>query len=77
MADLVPSCRLGMDPSTPAVLLVGGGEGMGPVELTCKTLAETVGSRAQVVVVCGRNQKLVDKLQGQSWPFKVGMQCKC
>ncbi|GJP66361.1 hypothetical protein CLOP_g23295 [Closterium sp. NIES-67] len=33
---------LGMDPDLPAVLLIGGGEGMGPVEVTARALATTL-----------------------------------
>lgn len=54
--------RLGMDLKTPAVLLVGGGEGMGPVERTVDALASVIGKDCQVVVICGRNAKLVEKL---------------
>lgn len=32
--------RLGLDPKLPCVLLMGGGEGMGPVEATAKSLDE-------------------------------------
>jgi 1,2-diacylglycerol 3-beta-galactosyltransferase len=54
---------LGMDLSKPAVLLVGGGEGMGPVEKTVDALAANLGAECQLVVVCGRNERLVTKLQ--------------
>lgn len=53
---------LGMALDAPAVLLVGGGEGMGPVEATVEALAATVGAQCQVVVVCGRNARLVERL---------------
>lgn len=52
-----------MDLHKPAVLLVGGGEGMGPVEKTVDALVATIGPDCQIVVVCGRNARLVDTLQ--------------
>jgi 1,2-diacylglycerol 3-beta-galactosyltransferase len=54
---------LGMDLLKPAILLVGGGEGMGPVEKTVDALVALIGSECQIVVVCGRNARLVDTLQ--------------
>lgn len=56
---------LGMDLNAPAVLLVGGGEGMGPVEKTVDALVKKLGSKCQVVVVCGRNSKLVEILKNK------------
>ncbi|CAI5480664.1 unnamed protein product [Closterium sp. Yama58-4] len=67
---------LGMDPELPAVLLIGGGEGMGPVEETAralvKTLApETPGGRAkgQLIIICGRNKQLQATLEAMTWPM--------
>ena len=51
-----------MDPDKPVVLLVGGGEGMGPVEATVDALSKIVDCEFQAVVVCGRNRKLQGKL---------------
>jgi 1,2-diacylglycerol 3-beta-galactosyltransferase len=68
---------LGLTPDLPAVLLVSGGEGMGPVE----EIAEAVSARlaadgrergqpvGQLVVVCGRNRKLHDQLSARDWPI--------
>lgn len=55
--------RLGMTAGLPAVLLVGGGEGMGKLEDTVEELERRLGGSAQVVVICGRNKKLLDRLQ--------------
>lgn len=52
-----------MDPHTPAVLLVGGGEGMGGLEATVDALEKSVGGGCQVVVVCGRNEKLAKRIR--------------
>jgi hypothetical protein len=43
----------------------GGGEGMGAIEATCEALAEDMGASCQVVAVCGRNKKLIDRLQAR------------
>lgn len=53
---------------TTAVLVVAGGEGMGPVEKTCAAIAKACGAAVQMVVVCGRNAQLSAKLQGRRWP---------
>jgi len=63
--------NLGMDLHKPAILLVGGGEGMGPVEKTVDALASVIGADCQVVVVCGRNAKLVEKLKAKCVNFVV------
>ncbi|VFQ83421.1 unnamed protein product [Cuscuta campestris] len=69
--------ELEMDPMLPAVLLMGGGEGMGPVKKTAKALGEalfdkTVGKPiGQVVVICGRNESLASTLQEHEWNIPV------
>lgn len=51
----------------PIVLIVGGGEGMGPLEQTARSIADT-GLRVAIVVITGRNRDLKRKLEAQSWP---------
>ncbi|GER39737.1 monogalactosyldiacylglycerol synthase [Striga asiatica] len=69
--------ELGMDEQLPAVLLMGGGEGMGPIEATARALGdalydETRGQpNGQVLVICGRNKKLLNKLQSLDWKIPV------
>ncbi|KAF3446164.1 hypothetical protein FNV43_RR11343 [Rhamnella rubrinervis] len=71
--------ELGMDEDLPAVLLMGGGEGMGPIEATARALGESLYDEnigepiGQVLVICGRNKKLVNKLLSINWkvPFQV------
>ncbi|XP_024404076.1 probable monogalactosyldiacylglycerol synthase, chloroplastic [Physcomitrium patens] len=69
--------ELEMDKDLPAVLLVGGGEGMGPVEQTARALGESLydantgKALGQLVVVCGRNKGLVKKLQKIQWNIPV------
>lgn len=51
--------------SLPCLLLVGGGEGMGKLEATVEQLDARLGGRAQVVVVCGRNRALLERLRAR------------
>ncbi len=74
--------KLGMAPDLPAALLVGGGEGMGPVAevarcLATRLAAETASQQVpmgQLVVICGRNRKLEQELKGQPWPIPTTIQ---
>lgn len=58
--------KLGLDLDRPAVLLVGGGEGMGPVYETARAIATGV-PNAQLIVVAGRNEALEQKLRTTKW----------
>ena len=66
-----------MDEDLPAVLLMGGGEGMGPIEATARALGdslydENIGAPVgQILVICGRNKKLANKLSSISWKVPV------
>lgn len=65
---------LGMDANLPAALLIGGGEGVGPVEQIAHQLAGSLCSDrvlGQMVVICGRNREMEERLAGQSWPLPV------
>ncbi|XP_020238691.1 probable monogalactosyldiacylglycerol synthase, chloroplastic isoform X2 [Cajanus cajan] len=72
--------ELGMDEDLPAVLLMGGGEGMGPIEATARALGDLLhdenvgGPVGQILVICGRNKKLANKLNSINW--KVPVQVK-
>lgn len=72
-----------MDPDLPAVLLMGGGEGMGPVEETARALSDELYDRrrrrpvGQIVVICGRNQVLRSTLQSSRWNVPVKVPCIC
>ncbi|KAH6836274.1 monogalactosyl diacylglycerol synthase 1 [Perilla frutescens var. hirtella] len=69
--------ELGMDEHLPAVLLMGGGEGMGPIEATARALGDALYDEThgepigQVLVICGRNKKLANKLQSIHWKIPV------
>jgi len=58
--------KLGWRPDLPAVLLVGGGEGMGPLYPTARAIAR-LGLPLQLAVVAGRNQQLYRKLTDTDW----------
>jgi 1,2-diacylglycerol 3-beta-galactosyltransferase len=54
--------RLGLPSHQPIVLIVGGGEGMGPLETVVRTIARAARDKAQVVVITGRNRALYEAL---------------
>ncbi|XP_050216516.1 monogalactosyldiacylglycerol synthase, chloroplastic [Mercurialis annua] len=68
---------LGMDEDLPSVLLMGGGEGMGPIEATARALGESLYDEnfgeaiGQILVICGRNKKLANKLRSINWKIPV------
>ncbi|KAK6126907.1 hypothetical protein DH2020_039347 [Rehmannia glutinosa] len=69
--------ELEMDAQLPAVLLMGGGEGMGPVKKTAKALGESLYDKelekpiGQLVIICGRNESLAATLQSLEWKIPV------
>jgi 1,2-diacylglycerol 3-beta-galactosyltransferase len=64
--------ELGLTASLPAVLLVGGGEGMGPVYKISRTVA-AARPHGQMMIVAGRNERLKRRLERVEWeiPTKV------
>eukprot|EP00803_Ostreobium_quekettii_P005073 evm.model.scf_277.5 EVM.evm.TU.scf_277.5 scf_277:33010-37549(+) len=60
--------RLDMDKDKPAVLFMGGGEGMGKIEGTVGAIVRQAGALCQMVVVCGRNEHLVKRLSSRTYP---------
>ncbi|GAB4525582.1 MAG: glycosyltransferase [Anaerolineales bacterium] len=54
------------------VLLVGGGEGMGPLEEIATAIAES-GLPLSLVVVCGRNARLRARLEARPWPIPAAV----
>jgi 1,2-diacylglycerol 3-beta-galactosyltransferase len=67
--------KLGLHPSLPAALLVGGGDGVGPVAAIAQAVAGRLAGEerplGQLVVICGRNQRLYDQLSARRWPIPV------
>jgi 1,2-diacylglycerol 3-beta-galactosyltransferase len=60
--------QLGWPLEHPVVLLVGGGEGMGPLEKTALAIAEA-NLPISLVVVAGRNITLKQRLEAHLWPM--------
>lgn len=69
--------ELGLDEHLPAVLLMGGGEGMGPIEATAVALGNALYDGnigvpiGQILIICGRNKKLAEKLRSLHWKIPV------
>lgn len=59
-------CKLQIDPHRPTILLIGGGEGFGPILNIARNISQKV-SRAQLIIVAGRNQSLKKKLAAVNW----------
>jgi len=62
--------KLGWPQDLPIVLLVGGGEGMGPLEKTALAIAEA-NLPIALVVIAGRNEELKQRLEAHQWPMKT------
>jgi len=60
--------ELGWPTDRPVVLLMGGGEGMGPLFETATAIAAPGGDFA-LAVICGRNRRLKQDLEAQDWPI--------
>lgn len=58
--------KLGWPVDKPVVLLVGGGEGMGPLAKTAQAI-DSSGLDVAMVIVCGRNQRLKATLEDYHW----------
>jgi 1,2-diacylglycerol 3-beta-galactosyltransferase len=62
--------KLGWEKDKTIVLLVGGGEGMGPLGKTARAIAAS-GLDVTLVIVCGRNQRLKKHLESLDWQVPV------
>ncbi len=58
--------ELGWDAQLPTILMVGGGEGMGPIYRTARMLNEQH-LKCQLVIIAGRNELLREQLEADSW----------
>lgn len=58
-------------PGARVVLVVGGAEGVGPIERVVRHLDASPGGPLVVVVVCGRNASLADRLRARTWRHDV------
>jgi 1,2-diacylglycerol 3-beta-galactosyltransferase len=57
---------LGWSPVRPTVLLVGGGDGVGPLEAIAEAV-DRAGLRCDLAVVAGRNEGLAERLRARTW----------
>jgi 1,2-diacylglycerol 3-beta-galactosyltransferase len=62
--------ELGWDPHLPAVLMVAGGDGMGPLFETARAL-DMLAQPFQMAVVAGRNKPLKERLDAASWSHPI------
>lgn len=58
--------QLGWPVDLPVILLVGGGEGMGPIEKIARAI-DAAQLPVSMAIVCGRNAKLKTTLETYSW----------
>lgn len=67
--------RLGLNTALPAALLMGGGDGIGPVEEIAHSMNIALSSggkpTGQLVVICGRNADLRGRLEHHKWRIPV------
>ncbi len=61
--------KLKLSPSIPTILIMGGGQGLGPVKTIIKSL-EKVDTRLQEIVVAGTNKKLYKSLKRKIKKYK-------
>ncbi|MSP11469.1 MAG: galactosyldiacylglycerol synthase [Chloroflexi bacterium] len=62
--------RLGLPTDKPVVLLISGGEGMGPVFSIAQAVAHS-GAALHLVVIAGRNAGLKAQLEKTNWPVST------
>jgi 1,2-diacylglycerol 3-beta-galactosyltransferase len=58
--------RLGWASDRPIMLLVGGGEGMGPLEDVAEAINQSC-KNVSLVIVAGRNEPLKNRLEAKAW----------
>jgi 1,2-diacylglycerol 3-beta-galactosyltransferase len=73
--QLVLRSRLGLDLTLPTALLIGGGEGVGPVAEIASQIERAFSAAdrpvGQLIVICGRNRALLDELNRRTWSIRV------
>lgn len=72
-APNVLRAQLGLQPDLFTILLIGGGEGMGPLGAIAHALDETR-LPIQLVIIAGRNEKLRAQLADEDWQTAVNVQ---
>ena len=58
--------QLGLAPDRPVILLMSGGQGMGPVERIAGAI-DRAALRAHLVIIAGRNSALKERLERKQW----------
>jgi len=63
--------EFGLDPTAPAVLVVGGGDGVGGISKIAKAIGDALATPnpdgGQMVVVCGKNAEAKQELEEHDW----------
>ena len=62
--------KLGLEPTLPTVLVMGGGAGFGPLKQVVSAIAHSCPT-AQIVVSTGHNEKMRVQLAAMPWPSRV------
>ncbi len=62
--------KLDLDQNRLTILFSSGSFGMGPTEEVLDTFSQ-FGDRIQVIVVCGQNKYLLQRLNSRQFPFKI------
>jgi len=60
----------------PTVLVMGGGDGVGPMQAIANKVGERLGALDgdyQMIVVCGKNQVVQNALKAKEWPTNVNV----
>lgn len=71
--------ELGLKNARKTVLLMGGGDGVGGLENIAIEIANRLGvtpANSQMVVVCGHNKQIANKLSSHKWPRNVNVLVK-
>ena len=66
--------KLGIEPKSKTVLLMGGGDGVGGLSTIATEIAKKLQNSkfvSQIVVICGHNQQLQKQLREHKWPQMV------
>jgi 1,2-diacylglycerol 3-beta-galactosyltransferase len=64
--------KLSLDQNLPTLMVMAGGEGVGPLEEIAE-LFEEFEHQVQLVLICGKNTKLKEKLEDRRWKQKVAV----
>jgi 1,2-diacylglycerol 3-beta-galactosyltransferase len=62
--------QLGLNPTLPTLMVMAGGEGVGPLEEIAE-IFDDFEHPLQIILICGKNAKLKDRLESMKWRQKV------